>query len=335
MRPKQMLRKSRPVQLGAGALMLAIPASAVALTAGQADAQSAVQINLTPRHTAYGRQLTITGSVPSGASRQSLQLQFEPTGSVGWRALKTTAQRGDGRFRFSTLARKSGLVRVVPAAPAGSALRVASAGGPAVGAAGIAAPTPVGAASIAPSAATPLSVRARFVVHTRRLDTLAGRPVHVTGKLLPAVAGRRVRLVTHAGRRWITLASSRTGGRGAFDLRYNGAGTGRHGLRVRFAGDRLNGASWARVGRLTVFRVSVASWYTDGGGTACGFHAYYGVANRALPCGTKVTFRSGARSVTATVDDRGPFVGGREWDLNQNVAGALGFGGVGAVWSSI
>ena len=59
-----------------------------------------------------------------------------------------------------------------------------------------------------------------------------------------------------------------------------------------------------------------------------------GVANQTLPCGTKVTFRYGGRTVTAVVDDRGPFVGGREWDLNQNTAGALGFGGVGTVWST-
>jgi rare lipoprotein A (peptidoglycan hydrolase) len=45
-------------------------------------------------------------------------------------------------------------------------------------------------------------------------------------------------------------------------------------------------------------------------------------------------FRNGSREVTATVDDRGPFVGGRTWDLNQNTAAALGFGGVGSVLSS-
>ena len=58
------------------------------------------------------------------------------------------------------------------------------------------------------------------------------------------------------------------------------------------------------------------------------------MANRSLPCGTKVTFSRGGRAVTATVDDRGPYVGGRNWDLNQNVAGALGFDGVGTVWVS-
>ena len=86
---------------------------------------------------------------------------------------------------------------------------------------------------------------------------------------------------------------------------------------------------------MTAFAQSVASWYSDAGTTACGFHAFYGVANRSLPCGTRVTFRVGGRSVNAVVDDRGPFVSGRDWDLNQNTAAALGFGGVGVVWSSI
>ena len=85
---------------------------------------------------------------------------------------------------------------------------------------------------------------------------------------------------------------------------------------------------------MTVYRQAGASWYYDAGNTACGFHAQYGVANRTLPCGTKVAFRYGGRSVTATVDDRGPYVGGRDWDLSQTTAGALGFGGVGEVWSS-
>jgi rare lipoprotein A (peptidoglycan hydrolase) len=47
-----------------------------------------------------------------------------------------------------------------------------------------------------------------------------------------------------------------------------------------------------------------------------------------------VTFRYGGNTVTATVDDRGPYAGGREWDLNQNTAGALGFNGVDTVWTN-
>lgn len=83
---------------------------------------------------------------------------------------------------------------------------------------------------------------------------------------------------------------------------------------------------------VNVFRLSYASWYSDGGATACGTHARFGVAHRTLPCGKKVTVRYRGRSVVATVDDRGPFVGGRDWDLNGAVAGRLGFDGTGAVW---
>ena len=58
------------------------------------------------------------------------------------------------------------------------------------------------------------------------------------------------------------------------------------------------------------------------------------MANKSLPCGTHVTFSYGGRTVVATVDDRGPYVGGRTWDLNQNTAAALGFAGVGTVWDA-
>ncbi len=50
-----MLRISRPVYVGAGALMLAIPATAAALAAGQADAHGAIQITITPQRATYGQ----------------------------------------------------------------------------------------------------------------------------------------------------------------------------------------------------------------------------------------------------------------------------------------
>jgi rare lipoprotein A (peptidoglycan hydrolase) len=76
---------------------------------------------------------------------------------------------------------------------------------------------------------------------------------------------------------------------------------------------------------------ATASWYQDAGATASGYHVYYGVANRTMAFGTKVLFVYHGRSVLATVDDRGPYIYDRTWDLNQNVAGALAFGGVDVV----
>ncbi len=81
---------------------------------------------------------------------------------------------------------------------------------------------------------------------------------------------------------------------------------------------------------------STVSWYQDGGQTASGFHSTYGVADCGSgggPCysfGTQITFCLNS-CVTATVDDHGPYVAGRAFDLNQNTASAIGFSGVGSV----
>jgi rare lipoprotein A len=59
-----------------------------------------------------------------------------------------------------------------------------------------------------------------------------------------------------------------------------------------------------------------------------------GVANKTLPCGTEVTLRYDGRTVRVAVIDRGPYVAGREFDLTEATKQALGFGGVGEVWST-
>lgn len=55
------------------------------------------------------------------------------------------------------------------------------------------------------------------------------------------------------------------------------------------------------------------------------------VAMKTMPLGTKIQLTYGGNTVTAVVNDRGPYVAGREIDLQPAVAAALGFGGVGTV----
>jgi hypothetical protein len=76
--------------------------------------------------------------------------------------------------------------------------------------------------------------------------------------------------------------------------------------------------------------VALASWFNDAGGTACETHATYGFADRTLPCGTQVTFQAVDDAghaigpvVTGEVEDRGPFIAGREFDLNPTLKSAL------------
>jgi rare lipoprotein A (peptidoglycan hydrolase) len=104
--------------------------------------------------------------------------------------------------------------------------------------------------------------------------------------------------------------------------------------RVRAFDLRQRNAWWARRHPPPPAQTSLASWYDDSGATASGWHAPYGVANLNYGFGTKVLIcypSNSSRCVTATVDDRGPYAGGRDWDLNQNVAAALGFSGVDTV----
>jgi rare lipoprotein A len=56
-------------------------------------------------------------------------------------------------------------------------------------------------------------------------------------------------------------------------------------------------------------------------------------AHRTLPCGTKVrvTNKKNGKSVTVTINDRGPFVGGRVIDVTPAAARALGFSGLAPV----
>jgi rare lipoprotein A len=318
-------RRSR---LGAGALMLAIPTCAAAYLASQAlaapaqmaaPARAALQTNPRSIHVSYGDRLVLRGTATTSDSGHTVVLQFARRGQSDWRQMGSTTVGAGGRFRLAGTLTRSGVVRAVDASTGTLTPFVAR------GTRGRTAPA---------SSAVPVDVTARVHVPSRQIAVLGGQAIRVQGKLLPARAGRRVTLQAHRAGRWQTLSSARTGGAGRFVLRYAAGTVGQDRIRVGFWGDGLNGRSTAPAGQITVYRLAGASWYNDGGNTACGFHATYGVANRTLPCGTKVAIRYNGRSVTATVDDRGPFVGGRDWDLNQNTAAALGFGGVGTVESS-
>jgi len=75
-----------------------------------------------------------------------------------------------------------------------------------------------------------------------------------------------------------------------------------------------------------------ASYYGGRGRTANGGHVgFLTAAHRSLPFGTrvKVTNLNNGHSATVTINDRGPFVGGRIIDVSTGAAGVLGMRGAG------
>lgn len=79
-----------------------------------------------------------------------------------------------------------------------------------------------------------------------------------------------------------------------------------------------------------------ASWYHEGRVTASGErfnpNGFTG-AHKTLPFGTviRVTNPRTGLSVNVRINDRGPFVRGRDLDLSRGAARAIGFTGVGTV----
>ncbi len=80
----------------------------------------------------------------------------------------------------------------------------------------------------------------------------------------------------------------------------------------------------------------MASYYWQGQQTASGARfnpSAMTAAHKTLPFGTKVrvTNLHNGRSVTVTINDRGPFVKGRVIDLSSGAAGVIGMKGAGVV----
>ncbi|MDQ6834724.1 MAG: septal ring lytic transglycosylase RlpA family protein [Actinomycetota bacterium] len=304
--------------------MLTVPASALALTGTVPDTHAAtagptLQAQVNPRRLPVNHSAVVSGVAPADQAGHRVFVQTALRRQGSWQPLTSTEIRRGGHFRVRTRLRHSGYLRVVE----GVALARAAA----------ATTTATGAGAAAgPSDALPVAVRAQFRLARRSLSVLGASRMVVRGHLMPARGGRPVRVQGHFASGWRTLGRGRTGPAGGFRIRASAVGAVNRRLRVLFLGDRANARSVHAAGRVTAYRQDLASWYNDGGNTACGFHAGLGVANRTLACGTKVRFYNGGRTVTATVDDRGPYVGGRNWDLNQSTASALGFGGVGTIW---
>jgi rare lipoprotein A len=256
----------------------------------------------------YGERVAISGFVGPRVGGRPVSLEYARRGQA-FKAVATATTKADGSYRFTVRARRSGSYRTL-------ARDVAAA-----------------------TAARNVTVVAHLTTRSRR-HVLGGRRLVVAGHLLPRLAGRRLRLQVRRNHRWKTIDTTRTHTGGRFRASFKPSGPGVYRLRVRFAGDASAAAASARLKRVYVYRPSQASWYGPGlfgNATACGGTlsvGRLGVANKYLPCGTRVTFRYRGRSVTVPVIDRGPFSSGREWDLTAATKQRLRFGDVGVVWAT-
>jgi hypothetical protein len=268
----------------------------------------------------YRGLVTVSGRLASGEAGHRLAVEFRPTGK-DWTPLRGAVTSGGGAFRFAVRLRRSGDLRVRVDEP--QAVSADNGGEP---------------AAPEQSDAQPITVGAALNTRTRRLNVRAGQRAVLTGSLKPGLPGRVVKAQGRIHGQWLTLARGRTRAHGQFRMRFRPHRTGSTPMRLKFAGDATSARVVRRVGSLNVYRAAFASWYGPGfygGHLACGGRLGFGtlgVAHKSLPCGTKVTLRYRGRTVRVPVIDRGPYVGGREFDLTGATKRALGFGSTGTVW---
>jgi hypothetical protein len=208
-------------------------------------------------------------------------------------------------------------------------------------AAALAAASALLAAAPAAPAQTTGGIEAMTNVLDVRPASLAQRTLKIAGDVGADDAGRTVRVERQAADgSWETVATAVADAGGAFAARWLTDAPGRYALRAtveRAEGRADAAAAQELLARVSVFRAAIASWYGPrfwGRRTACGLRLTrrtMGVAHRRLPCGTKVEIYHRNRTVVVPVIDRGPFVAGRQWDLTQAAAEAIGLEGTGRV----
>lgn len=179
-----------------------------------------------------------------------------------------------------------------------------------------------------------VKVRPKLTLGASPRDVMIGRKLRVFGRLRPAVPGRKVFLQRRAHGHWKFIKAVKAGD-GSFSLAVSSRAIGHHALRVTFRGDDKNARSRKR-GGYNVYDPDQATWYGPGfygNRTACGATLHedtLGVANRTLPCGTKVSILYQGRTITVPVIDRGPYTSA-EWDLTTATARRLRFEGANTI----
>jgi rare lipoprotein A len=178
--------------------------------------------------------------------------------------------------------------------------------------------------------------------------TLLRHKLTVTGTVAGA-GGKVVEIERRAtsGGSWLATTHGTAASNGAFTATWPTSRSGQFAVRAVVLGPNgpATGASASASPTspsltVTIYKPAIATTYGEGSWgsrTACGQtlrHATIGVANRTLPCGTKVSILWHNRTLVVPVIDRGPYANHADWDLTLATATALGIDGtetIGAV----
>ncbi len=289
----------------AALLPLALLATAISISAAAQGQSARVKLSTSQKTVTVGERFGLGGGVP-GKRGMHLRIQFRANGSKGWTLVKRVHTDRKGHYGLRTHAVASGAYRAVPK-------------------------------SGRPSEAAEVRVRSHPTFHVGAHHLILGRGIKLNGLVKPG--GRRAVKVLVRGQDRSVIKDA-TGKGGAFGARFKPTQPGIYRLQAVSGANERGTGGRGPVREVTAYRYAGASWYGPGlygNGVACGgtlLPSTMGVANKTLPCGTKVRIRYHGRTVTVPVIDRGPYVAGRDYDLTEATKNALGYEGVDTILAS-
>jgi peptidoglycan lytic transglycosylase len=171
-------------------------------------------------------------------------------------------------------------------------------------------------------------------------SALLRNQLRFTGSVPSRDAGRTVvieRLGHETHWAWEPTIQAIVGHDGSFTSVWHTNHIGEFDIRAVISGGARAASASSPTVMVTVFRPSIATQYGPGfwgSQTACGEILHrntLGVANRTLPCGTRVAVYYGGRTIVVPVIDRGPYANNADWDLTEATAKALRIGGTATI----
>lgn len=174
-----------------------------------------------------------------------------------------------------------------------------------------------------------VSARSNGITITTHASGFLNRQMTFTGSAGRSAAGQVVEIQRygHATKdQWVNTASATVGAKGRFTAHWQADTPGGFAVRAIMSGAHTASA-WPMV-KVIVYRMAIATIYGGpwGSTTACGeklHRSTLGVANRTLPCGTKISIYYKGRTIVVPVIDRGPYANHADWDLTTATAHAL------------
>jgi hypothetical protein len=181
-----------------------------------------------------------------------------------------------------------------------------------------------------------VSASSNGITITTHASGFLNRQMTFAGSAGRSAAGQVVEIQRygHATKdQWVRTASATVGPKGKFIAHWQADTSGGLAVRAIISGGHggQTASAWPMV-KVIVYRMAIATTYGGpwGSTTACGeklHRSTLGVANRTLPCGTKISIYYKGQTIVVPVIDRGPYANHADWDLTTATAHALHMNG--------